>query len=150
MVALGQDVVVQDYPKSSGIYAIHIIQDRMNGKTDDVYVELKDWNEAEKVVRRYDNQIFRDRTPKLGNRRVKISLATASNLMKAIFPRAKCLWVNGKPERPEEWLRDHPSNWDGFVTREEMVKILMFTEQTNSAKVRKAIPLSLFSLLTLF
>ncbi|KAE9988560.1 hypothetical protein EG328_009693 [Venturia inaequalis] len=136
MVSLGQDAVVQDYPKSSGIYAIHIIQDRMSGKTDDIYVELKDWNETEKIMRRYDGQNYRDRIPKLGNRRVNMALSTASALMKAIFPRAKCLWLNGKPERPENWLVDHPSNWDGFVTREEMVKVLMFTEQTNSAKTR--------------
>lgn len=135
MVSLGQDAVVQDYPKSSGIYAIHIIQDRMSGKTDDIYVEMKDWNETEKIMRRYDGQNYRDRIPKLGNRRVNMALSTASALMKAIFPRAKCLWLNGKPERPENWLVDHPSNWDGFVTREEMVKVLMFTEQTNSAKV---------------
>ncbi|TLD23565.1 hypothetical protein E2P81_ATG08909 [Venturia nashicola] len=138
LVALGQDAVVQDYPQSSGIHAIHIIQDRNSGKTDDIYVELCDWSEAEKVLRRYDNQSSRDRAPKLGNRRVRLTLTTASALMKAIFPRAKCLWANGKPERPDEWLKDNPCNWDGFVTREEMVKVLMFTEQTYSSKTRFA------------
>lgn len=127
--------MVQDYPQSSGIYAIHIIQDRMTGKTNDVFVELRDWNEAEKVMRRYNNQASKERAPKLGNRRAKMLLATASNLMKAVFPRAKCMWVNGKPERPTEWLNDNPCNWDGFITREEMVKVLMFAEQTTSSKV---------------
>jgi hypothetical protein len=126
---------VQDYPQSSGIYAIHIIQDRMTGKTNDVYVEFPDWAEAEKVMRRYNNQASRERAPKLGSRRAKMSLATSSALMKAVFPRAKCTWVNGKPERPQEWLVDNPCRWDGFITREELVKVLLFAEQPTSSKV---------------
>jgi hypothetical protein len=134
LVALGQECIIQDYPQSSGIFAVHIIQDRMTGKTNDVYVELKDWAEAEKVIRRYNTQAQRERTPKLGSRRAKMALATSSNMMKAIFPRAKCTWSNGHPERPEQWLIDNPCQWDGFITKEELVKVLLFAEQPSSSK----------------
>jgi hypothetical protein len=107
----------------------------MTGKTNDIYVELKDWAEAEKVMRRYNNQTSRERAPKLGSRRAKMALATSSHMMKAIFPRAKCTWVNGQPERPQQWLIDNPCQWDGFITKEEMVKVLLFAEQPTSSKV---------------
>jgi hypothetical protein len=138
LVCLGQDSVVVEYPVASGIYGVHIIQDRMTGKTMDVFIELKDWQEADRALRRYNDLVEDKREPKLGPRRVKLDMSTHSALMKAIFPRAKCDWVNGVPDRSDNYLQKNPSTWDGFITFEELVKVLLFAEQPASSKTRFA------------
>jgi len=135
LVCLGQDCAVVEYPKASGIYGVHIIQDRMTGKTDDIFIELKDWGESDRSFRRYNNLAARNRQPKLQNRRIKLEMSTSSMLMKAMFPRAKCVWVNGLPERSVAYLRDNHCDWDGFITKEELVKVLLFAEHPLSSKV---------------
>jgi hypothetical protein len=138
LVCLGQEAAVVEYPVASGIYGVHIIQDRMTGKTMDVFIELKDWQEADRSFRRYNNLVEGKREPKLGPRRINLDMSTNSALMKAMFPRAKCDWVNGVPERSDDYLQKNPSTWDGFITFEELVKVLLFAEQTNSSKTRFA------------
>lgn len=148
LVCLGQDAMVMEYPKSSGIYGVHIIQERMTGKTMDIYVEMTDWVEADKAFRRYNGLAMRNREPKLGNRRIKLEMSSSSILMKAIFPRAKCDWVNGLPVRSEEYIRETNSEWDGFITREELVKVQLFAEQPNSSKVCTSLHFNYFKSLT--
>ncbi|KAF2417998.1 hypothetical protein EJ08DRAFT_666346 [Tothia fuscella] len=139
LVILGAETAVVEYPQASGIYAIHIIQERQTGKTTDIFVELKDWDQADRCNRRFNNLQDRGRDPKLGSRKIKVTMSTNSELMRAIFPLAKCEWVNGMPERTPEYVRDHGSEWDGFVTSEELVKVLLFCEQPRSAKTRFAV-----------
>jgi hypothetical protein len=139
LVCLGQDAEIVEYPQSSGIFAIHIIQDRMTGKTHDVYLEFANFSSADNAYRRYENLSARNREPKLGNRRVNLNMSTNTELMKAIFPRAKCEWIDGMPVRSPDYLRDNPSEWDGFITNEELLKVLLFAEQITSSKTRFAI-----------
>jgi hypothetical protein len=139
LVCLGQDAEIVEYPQSSGIFAIHIIQDRMTGKTHDVYLEFTNFSSADNAYRRYENLSARNREPKLGSRRVNLNMSTNTELMKVIFPRAKCEWIDGMPVRSDEYLRDNPSEWDGFITNEELLKVLLFAEQITSSKTRFAV-----------
>jgi hypothetical protein len=65
--------------------------------------------------------------------RAKMSLATSSALIKASFLCAERTWVNGKPERPQEWLIDSPDRRDGFITREELMEVLLFLSDSLSS-----------------
>jgi hypothetical protein len=138
LVCLGQDTAVVEYPVASGIYGVHIIQERMTGKTMEIFIELKDFSEADRALHRYHSLAARNREPKIGNRRIKLQMSTHTILMKAMFPRAKCDWVNGAPVRSEDYIRDNPSTWDGFITFEELVRVLLFAEQPSSSKTRFA------------
>ena len=87
----------------------------------DAYIELKspelaaaDWEHAFGLTRM--------RVPKMGQRNVEVSISSQGELMKDIFPRAKCIhWDNddnGAPKLVPN--RDvYSSGFNGFLTQEE-------------------------------
>ncbi|ETI23202.1 hypothetical protein G647_04999 [Cladophialophora carrionii CBS 160.54] len=103
-------------------YPTHIIMERSTGKTMDCYMEVKspemaaaDWEHAFGTKQM--------RIPKIGQRNVEVSLSSQAELMKDIFPRAKCiLWDNdgnGTPKLIPN--RDvYSSGFNGFITTEEL------------------------------
>jgi hypothetical protein len=135
LACISGDARVVEYPQASGIYGVHIIQERQTGKTLDIFVEVKDWQEADRVLRRFINLQTRGREGMISKRRIHMNIQSNSEMMRSIFPLAKCEWVNGMPERSQTYEANHPSEWDGFITREELVKVQLFVEQPNSAKV---------------
>jgi hypothetical protein len=135
LVTLSQDSRVVEYPQSSSIYGIHIIQDRVSGKTHEVYVELEDLMELDKVLRRFHHLQSKRREPKMGTRKTLQQSCSNSQLMKAIFPHAKCEWVDGQPVRSEQYLQNYPSEWNGFITPEELHKVSFHVEEPNATRV---------------
>ncbi|EXJ62942.1 hypothetical protein A1O7_03386 [Cladophialophora yegresii CBS 114405] len=103
-------------------YPTHIIMERSTGKTMDCYMEIKspemaaaDWEHAFGTKQM--------RIPKIGQRNVEVSLSSHAELMKDIFPRAKCIvWdddENGSPKLIPN--RDiYSSGFNGFITTEEL------------------------------
>ncbi len=88
----------------------------------DCYMELKDpetaaadWEHA------FGTQQMR--IPKIGQRNVEVTISTQSELMKEVFPRAKCvLWDDEKNGAPTLVAnRDvYSSGFNGFITTEEL------------------------------
>ena len=101
-------------------FPIHIIMDRMTGKTMDCYVEFFSVGDAQAAV----NAKNRASNPhKLDNRPPKIEMATQDELLEKLFPKAKNIkWEGGVPRvtQPDE---PYNSGFKSFVTGEEMVAL---------------------------
>lgn len=110
-------------------YPVHIIMERSTGKTMDCYVEFKtpvlaanDWE--------HSFGLKRMSVPKIGSRNVEVILSNQAELMKDMFPRAKC--VHFDPELGTPTLipnRDvYSSGYKGFLTTEELTCMVRHAE----------------------
>ena len=125
-------------------YPTHIIMERSTGKTMDCYMELKspetaatDWEHA------FGTQQMR--IPKIGQRNVEVTISTQSELMKEIFPRAKCIhWDNENNGAPNLVAnRDlYSSGFNGFITTEELTCMARHAE--NPQRVSVSSPTTLY------
>lgn len=99
--------------------SVHIIMERSTAKTMDCYVEfvtIADAKETLEWLNRGLPAVF----PKLGDRRIDIELSSQDELLKVLFPRAKCItWTNG---RPVLMPNDDPYSvgFQSFLTAEEI------------------------------
>jgi hypothetical protein len=109
---------------------IHIIMERSTSKTMDCYVEMKTESAAIEHFRRHWDSLTggNGRQPRIGHRVVTVDRATQDELLKDLFPRAKCVrWENGKPIIMEN---DDPysTGFRGYFTNEEMVGMIRHAE----------------------
>ena len=105
-----------------GGYPIHIIMERSTGKTMDCYIELKS---ADLAAQDWEHSfgLKHMRIPKIGQRNVEVHLSSQGELMKEMFPRAKCIhFDNGQSGMPKLVPnRDvYSSGYKGFMTTEEL------------------------------
>ncbi|KAI0105745.1 hypothetical protein GGR51DRAFT_548978 [Nemania sp. FL0031] len=106
---------------------VHIIIDRVTGKTLDAYCELSSLGAAVEVVGRFNNKREPDnssRTARIMNRVVEVEVSSQTNLMAALFPSSKC-GVHWKGTLPEV-VTGHEDSWEnfkGFVSEEEMAML---------------------------
>ncbi|KAI1433690.1 hypothetical protein GGR50DRAFT_705123 [Xylaria sp. CBS 124048] len=108
---------------------VHIILDRMSGKTMDVYCELDSEEAALELVEKFKNSFENGSIGRLGTRIIDVELSSNTNLMRALFPCTR----NGV-----EWVDDHPfiihgsdwpwENFKAFVSGEEIVMLLKNVE----------------------
>ena len=99
---------------------VHIIMDRLTGKTMDCYVEFFSVGDAQAAVnaKTRAGSIY-----KLGDRTPIIEMATQDELLAKLFPKAKNIeWDGGVPRvlAPDE---PYNSGFKSFVTGEEMVML---------------------------
>lgn len=118
---------------------IHIIMERSTSKTMDCYVEMKNHGAAfEQVQSHWDSLTGGSpRPPKLGQRQIIVDMATADELLKDMFPRAKCVrWALGQPFIMEN---DDPysTGFTGYFTNEEMVGLVRHAEHPARVCPRK-------------
>jgi hypothetical protein len=125
-------------------YPTHIIMERSTGKTMDSYMEIKspemaaaDWEHAFGTKQM--------RIPKIGQRNVEVSISSQAELMKDIFPRAKCiLWdndANGAPKLIPN--RDmYSSGFNGFITTEELTCMARHAETPQRVSIAFPCPAS--------
>ncbi|TQS39421.1 hypothetical protein Golomagni_00054 [Golovinomyces magnicellulatus] len=109
---------------------IHVIMDRITGKTVVCYVEFISLNEALKVVHRFRQNSADGRAPKLGKRYVQVELSSQESLMNDLFPKAKSVeWLGFVPRiippNPENLFN---SGFKGFVSMEELVMLVKHVE----------------------
>ena len=98
---------------------IHIIMERSTAKTMDAFVEFSTQKDAEAAAHRLS---FTEsgRYPRLGTRHVDITLSSQDELMRELFPRAKCVqWQDGRPNvLPNDDV--YSAGFQGFLTSEEI------------------------------
>jgi hypothetical protein len=119
-------------------YPIHIIMERSTGKTMDAYVEFK----SPEIAAAGWEQNFGPtcmRVPKMGQRNVDVILSNQSELMRELFPRAKCIhWdndENGKPRLVAN--RDvYSTGFNGFLTNEEITCMVRHAETPQRVSIQ--------------
>lgn len=126
---LGRDAQADMIDNSLGT-PIHIIMERSTSKTMDCYIEMKTQGAALEHFRRHWDEITggSQRPPRIGHRLVTVDMATTDELLKHMFPRAKCVrWENGRPIIMEN---DDPysTGFTGYFTNEEMVGMVRHAE----------------------
>ncbi|OAP56924.1 hypothetical protein AYL99_09036 [Fonsecaea erecta] len=109
---------------------IHIIMERSTGKTMDCYVEIiaphtaaQDWEHA------FGLKLMR--IPKIGQRNVEVTLSNQGELMKDMFPRAKCIHFDAEQFGAPRLVPNRDifsSGYKGFMTNEELTCMVRHAE----------------------
>lgn len=103
--------------------------ERSTGKTMDCFVEYRTLEDARRTCASLNRNYDLGSAPRMGARHVDVEMSSAAELMKALFPLAKCIsWVNGKPvvsSRRPSWS----TGFDGFLTDEELFCLKRHAEQ---------------------
>ncbi|KAL1970334.1 hypothetical protein VTN77DRAFT_5494 [Rasamsonia byssochlamydoides] len=108
---------------------IHIIMERSTAKTMDCYVEFLTPADAEATVRRLNSIMESGRPPRLGHRHVDLTVSSQDELLRDLFPRAKCTqWRNGVPYLVPN-TDCYSSGFQGFLTSEEVLGVVRHAEQ---------------------
>ncbi|PWY83497.1 hypothetical protein BO70DRAFT_335557 [Aspergillus heteromorphus CBS 117.55] len=109
-------------------HAVHIIMERPTAKTMDCFVEFQTPADAEETAKRINRIFETGRAPRLGNRHVEVELSSQDDLLKDLFPRAKCVvWQGGMPGI----LRNtdpYSTGYAGFFTTEEIIGAIRHAE----------------------
>jgi hypothetical protein len=118
--------------------------ERSTGKTMDCYVEFPTQKDAEDTVNRVSRAYDAGSAPRMGSRHVDIELSTPAKLLKAAFPRAKCIsWEGGKPVQlvnKDSWS----TGFDGFLTDEELFCLTRHAEQPHRVRLTSLLYSSFF------
>ncbi|KAI0162247.1 hypothetical protein GGR57DRAFT_489944 [Xylariaceae sp. FL1272] len=112
---------------------VHIIMDRITGKTKDAYVEIRSHEDAMKLIENVEyKRNVEHRPPRLGSRVVNITLSSQAQLMKALFPDAQMEWYGAKgvPKRDSRFSHE---NFKGFFSDEEMTMLAKHTNPTHAS-----------------
>lgn len=113
--------------------AIHIIMDRVSGKTMDCFVEFLSPLDARATCNSIN---LRQRgLIRISDRVVDVSMSSQNELLATLFPKAKDVkWVNGKPvimQPEEEWS----SGFKSFVSAEELGLLVKHAEQPHRVSI---------------
>lgn len=94
----------------------------------DCFVEFDTVAAANETVTRINRVHEMGRSPRMGSRHVEVAMSSQDELLKALFPHAKCLqWVDAQPvlqENKDLWS----TGFQGFLTDEEMFCVLRHAE----------------------
>ncbi|KAL3449285.1 hypothetical protein BJX65DRAFT_317071 [Aspergillus insuetus] len=119
---------------------IHIIMERSTAKTMDCYVEFQSQTDAKDTVIRINRIYETGRAPRLGNRHVDVELTDQNELLKDLFPRAKCIvWRGGVPYRVPN-NDPYCSGFAGFFTGEEIILAIRHAEIPNRSPFQEKCP----------
>ncbi|KAI5293992.1 hypothetical protein KEM52_004898 [Ascosphaera acerosa] len=110
--------------------AVHIIIERSTGKTMDCFIEFASTADAHATLAWINGTFENGQPTRLGNRYVQAEMSSQSELMRAMFPRAKCVrWEGGVPvvvprSEGEIWS----TGFTGFLTEEELFSTIRHAE----------------------
>jgi hypothetical protein len=108
---------------------VHIIMERLNSKTNDIFIELINMREASKTVERFIDLAQRRRFPRLGNRIVEVVMSSQSELMREMFPTARGLVWNGTTPVIEDMApKESWKIFKGFINDEEFAMLRRYAE----------------------
>ncbi|GKT46066.1 uncharacterized protein ColSpa_06247 [Colletotrichum spaethianum] len=120
---------------------VHIIMERITGKTTDAYVEFHTLEDASKAVEKYQQNIGRGRATRIGQRPVDIELSSQAALMKDLFPSAKgVFWAGTNPQILPNNDEEPWGNFKGFVSNEEMTMLVKHVEVPHRSPFSKECP----------
>lgn len=115
---------------------VHIIMERMTGKTMDAYVEFCTFEDASKAVEKHQRNHREGRPSHIGQRVVTVSLASQAELMEDLFPLAAGLkWKGVNPEFDPPNDLEPWKNFKGFVSEEEMTMLAKHAKVPNRVRV---------------
>ncbi|KAF2719444.1 hypothetical protein K431DRAFT_208395, partial [Polychaeton citri CBS 116435] len=128
---LGRSARIMNLPPASPYFSVHIMMERMTGKTMDVFVEVADADEARHIVMSSNRRAANLRTPKLGDRVVSMELSTQEEFMGALFSKAKdTTWVGAMPHVEYKSEEVRPGVWTqgfrGFLQPDEINMFVKF------------------------
>jgi hypothetical protein len=102
--------------------------ERSTAKTMDCYAEFQTPNDAKDIVIRINRIYETGRAPRLGNRHVEVGLSDQNELLRDLFPRAKCVaWRGGMPYVTTN-NDPYCSGFSGFFTSEEIILAIRHAE----------------------
>ncbi|KAF7587475.1 hypothetical protein BBP40_007196 [Aspergillus hancockii] len=108
--------------------AIHIIMERSTAKTMDCYIEFENVTSAEETVKQINRVWETGHSPRLGSRRIEVELSSQDDLLKDLFPRAKCIkWEDSVPNKLPNF-DPYSTGFAGFFTSEEIVSAIRHAE----------------------
>lgn len=112
--------------------------ERSTAKTMDCYAEFQTVQDAQNTVIRINNIFDTGRAPRLGNRVIDVELSSQDELLKDLFPRAKCLiWKAGIPIASENF-DFYSTGFAGFFTREEIYGAIRHAEMPHRVSIPQA------------
>jgi hypothetical protein len=109
---------------------IHIIMERSTSKTMECYIEMRSYGAVVDQFNRHWESVTgaSSKASRIGLRLVTVEVATQDDLMKDLFPRAKCVhWENGKPMIMEN-EDPYSTGFTGYFTNEELVGLVRHAE----------------------
>ncbi|KAK8073922.1 hypothetical protein PG994_004821 [Apiospora phragmitis] len=117
---------------------VHIIMDRVTSKTQDVYVEFASREDAESVVERHEHNTANGRSVRLGDRPVRVSLASPAKLMAALFNVARGLdWYGYIPHIRAPNPSASFNNFSVWVSGEELSMVAKHAEEPRRSPFSK-------------
>ena len=128
VAALGRNARIAQQPAGTPYLAIHIIMERSTAKSMDCYVEFESAHEAQYAVGRFENQLKNGHHPRIGDRKVRMELCSQEELMRELFPKAKCVQWHGQIPTVHPPIDKLSVGFQGFITGEELVMTAKFAE----------------------
>ncbi|KAJ5166148.1 uncharacterized protein N7482_004929 [Penicillium canariense] len=116
--------------------------ERSTGKTMDCFVEFVTNSEAREAVSRIDRLHEVSQGPRMGNRHVDVSLSSQDALLKALFPKAKCIrWEAGRPvQLPKRADEEWSTGFVGFMTDEELFCVARHAKEPHRSAFAGKVP----------
>jgi hypothetical protein len=120
--------------------------ERSTSKTMDCYVEMRTHDAVKDQIRRYWDMVTGGsntgpnqsaKPPRIGHRLITVDVSSTDELMKNMFPRAKCVrWENGRPFIMQN-NDPYSTGFTGYFTQEEMVGLARHAEHPNRVGTSK-------------
>lgn len=105
---------------------VHIIMDRISGKTYDAYAEFVSMHDAKVAVEKLTGPLRKGKPPRLGRRHVYVVVTNQADMMRNLFPFAKVgCWREGLPLIGTASLGP---DFNGFWTEEELHMLVKHVE----------------------
>ncbi|KAK5175242.1 uncharacterized protein LTR77_000379 [Saxophila tyrrhenica] len=130
---LGRNSQIVNQPIGTPFTAIHIMMERMSGKTQDAFIEVESPKEAGLIHGSFIQRIRQGRMTKLGDRPVIVELSSQQELMSEMFNRAKTVtWVGNQPkfDNSTKYFYDGVESvgFEGFLRDEDYAHLLKHIE----------------------
>ncbi|KAL0468772.1 hypothetical protein QR685DRAFT_445952 [Neurospora intermedia] len=122
--------------------SVHVIMERINGKTQDAYVEFCSQDDAIRAVQRLSQAAVRTNRPsRIADRPVDVELSGQASMMKDLFPLASGVTWRGAEPIIESPVEAKPwKTFKGFIMIEEMAMLVKLVEMPQRAQYTKSCP----------
>ena len=137
---LGRNAQVVMQPIGTPFMAIHIMMDRLSGKTADAFVEVETPKEAKTIYKSFQRRLAQGRGARLGDRAVVVEESSQQELMSEMFPRAKnTTFPYGVPMisdlREEFYPGVYSTGFIGFLKEEEISHMIKHVENPTRVSI---------------
>ncbi|KAK1830256.1 hypothetical protein QBC39DRAFT_354590 [Podospora conica] len=119
---------------------VHIIMERLNSKTHDVFIELINKHEATQTVDKFNAQAKKHQYLRLGKRVCQVVMSSQEELMREMFPTARGLTWNGTTPAIDGTPHETWETFKGFINDEEFGMVRRFTEYPHRSPFARDCP----------